>query len=203
MVWDAAAGGQASQPGLYRFTVTLTQPILAEDGSIALPAGTTFIAEVSNVNPDNNLVIASAVAVLYRDQSGTVQQQALPPGAVLIRGKQGSPLIAENLHNPGGAIAGQDLLVAALSSLGRIGEIINQPQTQTVTSGLGYSQTSTRSDPEIWAAALEGAFGTTAERLSDRSDQMIEEMLSRPNVIVLTPESDVSVVVNSFFQVRL
>jgi hypothetical protein len=95
-----------------------------------------------------------------------------------------------------------DPLVAVLSSLAQVGETINEPESQTVTTGIGFSQTSTQSDPEIWAAALEGAFGITSERLSDRSDQMVEELLSRPNIIVLSPDTEVSVVVNSMVQIR-
>jgi hypothetical protein len=122
-------------------------------------------------------------------------------GTVLIRGVEGSALVAEKLHDSGGAIAGQDLLVGALSALGRVGEIINQPESQTVTTGRGFSQTSTQSNPSVLAAVLEGAFATTAERLSSRSDTMIEEMLQRPNVFVLAGETEVSVVVNSLFRI--
>jgi hypothetical protein len=109
--------------------------------------------------------------------------------------------VAEKLRDAGGAIAGQDLLVGALSALGRVGEIINQPESQTTTTGRGFSQTSTRSNPSVLAAVLEGAFETTAERLSSRSDTMVEEMLQRPNVLVLAGETEVSVVVNSLFRI--
>jgi len=59
-------------------------------------------------------------------------------------------------------IARQDLLIGLLSSLGRVGGIINQPRTQssTVSSGGGFNQSviTTSAEPQIWAAALEGFF---------------------------------------------
>jgi Bacterial conjugation TrbI-like protein len=198
MLWDMAGN---NPPGMQRFTIALTEPMLAEDGSVALPAGTLFVAETHTVGAENNFVVASAVAVLYRGADGRTKQEAIPVGTVLIRGIEGNALVAQKLHDSGGAIAGQDLLVGALSALGRVGEIINQPESQTTTSGRGFSQTSTRSNPSVLAAVLEGAFETTAERLSSRSDTMVEEMLQRPNVLVLSGETEVSVVVNSLFRI--
>jgi Bacterial conjugation TrbI-like protein len=198
MLWDMAGN---NPPGMQRFTIALSEPMLAEDGSVALPAGTLFVAETHAVGTENNFVVASAVAVVYRGADGQTKQEAIPVGTVLIRGLEGSALVAEKLHDSGGAIAGQDLLVGALSALGRVGEIINQPESQTVTTGRGFSQTSTQSNPSVLAAVLEGAFATTAERLSSRSDTMVEEMLQRPNVFVLAGETEVSVVVNSLFRI--
>jgi hypothetical protein len=198
LLWDMAGN---NPPGMQRFTIALTETMLAEDGSVALPAGTMFIAETHTVGAENNFVVASAVAVVYRGADGQTKQEAIPVGTVLIRGVEGEALVAEKLHDAGGAIAGQDLLVGALSALGRVGEIINQPESQTTTTGRGFSQTSTRSNPSVLAAVLEGAFETTAERLSSRSDTMVEEMLQRPNVLVLAGETEVSVVVNSLFRI--
>jgi Bacterial conjugation TrbI-like protein len=198
MLWDMAGN---NPPGMQRFTIALTEPMVAEDGSVALPAGTLFVAETHTVGAENNFVVASAVAVVYRRVDGQTKQEAIPVGTVLIRGIEGNALVAQKLHDSGGAIAGQDLLVGALSALGRVGEIINQPESQTTTPGRDFSQTSTRSNPSVLAAVLEGAFETTAERLSSRSDTRVEEMLQRPDVLVLPGETEVSVVVNSLFRI--
>jgi hypothetical protein len=198
MLWDMAGN---NPPGMQRFTIALTEPMMAEDGSVALPVGTLFVAETHTVGAENNFVVASAVAVVYQGADGQTKQEAIPVGTVLIRGTEGSALVAEKLRDAGGAIAGQDLLIGALSALGRVGEIMNQPESQTVTTNGRFSQTSTRSNPSVLAAVLEGAFETTAERLSSRSDTMVEEMLQRPNVLVLAGETKVSVVVNSLFRI--
>lgn len=201
MIWDTGSQTKSQDKLPQRFTVELTEPLLAEDKSVALPAGTVFVAQVSSVSEGNNVVSASAIAAIYRDRAGNLHQQALTEGAILIRGEGGGTLVSQNLKNSRGAIARQDLLVGALSGLSKVGEIVNRPKSQTIATGIGYSQTTTQSDPQVWAAALEGIFGVTTERMSERSDQKIKELLRRPSVKVLAAESSASVVVSSFFQV--
>ena len=148
---------------------------------------------------------ASAIAVIYPDQDGNIRQETLPAGAVLLRGKAGEALVAKALNDPGDAIAGQDLLIGVLSSLGTIGERFNQPniEARTATSNDRFAQTIvTRSrKPELWAAALEGFFAPLVDRLAKRSDRAVEEMLNRPTVAVLPEGTETSIVINSTFRV--
>jgi hypothetical protein len=148
---------------------------------------------------------AVVLAVIYPTRDGRIRQETIPAGSVLIRGEDGEALIARGLNDPGAAIAQQDLLVGILSSLGRVGEILNQPEveTRTAASDDRFAQTIvTRSrEPELWAAALEGFFKTTADRLADRSDRAVEELLSRPTVAVLPAGTETSIVINSTFRV--
>lgn len=202
MIWDASG---RNTEGMQRFAIELTEDMKATDDSIALPKGTIFVAETSGVSEGNNLVSASAIAVIYPNDAGEVRQETIPFGSILVRGEDGEALVAESLNDPGPDIAKQDVLVGLLSSLGRIGEIFNQPdiQTRTFSSEDDFDQTtiSRSGEPQIWAAALEGFFRTTADRLSDRSDRAIEELLNRPNMVVLPEGTEVSIVVNSFFHV--
>jgi hypothetical protein len=202
MIWDTSG---RNTEGMQRFAIELTEDMKATDDSIALPKGTIFVAETSDVSEGNNLVSASAIAVIYPNDAGEVRQATIPFGSILVRGEDGEALVAESLSDPGSDIAKQDLLVGLLSSLGRIGEIFNQPDIQTRTSSSedDFDQTtiSRSREPQIWAAALEGFFRTTADRLSERSDRAIEELLNRPNVVVLPEGTEVSIVVNSFFRV--
>ena len=103
-------------------------------------------------------------------------------------------------------IAQQDLLVGLLSSLGKVGSIVNQPRTQssTVVSSGTFNQSTitSNSNPQIWAAALEGFFSPVSERLSRRSDQAVQELLQRPNIQFLPEGTEVSIVVNSFLKVE-
>ncbi|PIG91585.1 TrbI/VirB10 family protein [Gloeocapsopsis sp. IPPAS B-1203] len=201
MVWDTSSQTRSQDKLPQRFTVELIEPLLAEDRSVALPAGTVFVAQVSSVSEGNNVVSASAVAAIYRDGAGNLHQHALPEGAILIRGEGGGTLVSKTLNNSRGAVVRQDLLIGVLSGLNKVGEIVNRPRSQTIATGSGYSQITIQSDPQVWAAALEGVFGVTAERLSERSDQTIKELLRRPNVKVLAAGNSASVVVSSFFQV--
>lgn len=202
MLWDES--GKSPTNG--RFAIQLTEDMLATDGSVALPTGTILVTQVESVNQGNKLVNMSVVALVYPDSQGRIRQEAIPPGNLLIRGKNNQPLIAQGLFDKGSEIAKQDLLVGVLSSLGRVGEIINQPRTQSSSSSssFGFSQSTvtTTSNPNVLAAALEGFFKVTGDRLAQRSNQAVQQMLQTPNVAVVPEGTKVSVFVNSFLRVR-
>lgn len=201
MIWDQGGNNKSD-----RFAIELTKPLTATDGTVALPAGTVFVTKTVAVGKKNNLVSASAIALIYPDSQGTVKQETIPAETLLIRGRGQQPLIAKKLNDVGTDIAQQDLLVGLLSSLGKVGSIVNQPRTQssTVVSNGTFNQSTitSNSNPQIWAAALEGFFSPVSERLSRRSDQAVQELLERPNIQFLPEGTEVSVVVNSFLKVE-
>ena len=201
MIWDQGGNNPSD-----RFAIELTKPLTATDGTVALPAGTVFVTKTVAVGKKNNLVSASAIALIYPDSQGTVKQETIPAETLLIRGRGQQPLIAKKLNDVGTDIAQQDLLVGLLSSLGKVGSIVNQPRTQssTVVSSGTFNQSTitSNSNPQIWAAALEGFFSPVSERLSRRSDQAVQELLERPNIQFLPEGTEVSVVVNSFLKVE-
>jgi hypothetical protein len=184
MIWDEGShnstGGTASAQE-NRFALELTEDMKATNGSVALPAGTILVVRTHSVGRGNNLVSASAIAIVYRDRSGQIRQQTLPPDSLQIRGQNNRPLIAQKLNDVGPDIARQDLLTGLLSSLGRVGTIINQPRTQSsiTTSGGNFNQNviTSSGEPQIWAAGLEGFFNPIAEQISRRSDQTMQELL--------------------------
>lgn len=201
MIWDQGENNKSD-----RFAIELTKPLTATDGTVALPAGTVLVTKTVAVGKKNNLVSASAIALIYPDSQGTVKQETIPAETLLIRGRGQQPLIAKKLNDVGTDIAQQDLLVGLLSSLGKVGSIVNQPRTQssTVVSSGTFNQSTitSNSNPQIWAAALEGFFSPVSERLSRRSDQAVQELLERPNIQFLPEGTEVSVVVNSFLKVE-
>ncbi|KAM3101120.1 hypothetical protein ACKFKF_09910 [Phormidesmis sp. 146-12] len=192
--------------GLGRFVVELTQDVPATDSRVALPQGTLLITEINNIEKQTNLVNQSAVAIVYKDRLGSTQQQQIPAESLLVRGQEGEPLLAKFNSDPGGAIAGQDFLVSLLSGLGKIGEVVNRPQEDNtiIFDGLGSSQVSRRTtrEPDLLAAAFEGAFGVAADRLRQRSDKTTDELLSKPKVLVVKKGEEVSVVFNTFFEIQ-
>jgi hypothetical protein len=201
MIWDQEGNNKSD-----RFAIELTKPLTATDGTVALPAGTVLVTKTVAVGKKSNLVSASAIALIYPDSQGTVKQETIPAETLLIRGRGQQPLIAKKLNDVGTDIAQQDLLVGLLSSLGKVGSIVNQPRTQssTVVSSGTFNQSTitSNSNPQIWAAALEGFFSPVSERLSRRSDQAVQELLQRPNIQFLPEGTEVSVVVNSFLKVE-
>lgn len=201
MIWEEGGNNQSD-----RFAIELTKPLTATDGTVALPVGTVLVTKTVAVGKKNNLVSANAIALIYPDSQGTVKQETIPAETLSIRGRGQQPLIAKKLNDVGTDIAKQDLLIGLLSSLGKVGSIVNQPRTQssTVVSGGTFNQSTviTNSNPQIWAAALEGFFSPVSERLSRRSDQAVQELLQHPNIQFLPEGTEVSVVVNSFLKVE-
>ncbi len=189
-----------------RFAVELEEDVLSNDGRIALPKGTILITEVDSVSGANNLVKQSVVAIVYTDSLGKVRQQTIPSNAILIRGSDNKPLIAQSLTDRGAAIAQQDILIGLLGAASRAGQVFNQnrTQSQTVISDGGFnSQTIVTGarKPNILAAAVEGFFQPMQERLNKRADKTDSDLQNRPNVAIVPAGTKVSIFFNSFFEI--
>ncbi len=201
LLWDEGSGKQLGD----KFAVTLTDNVTATDGSIAFPAGTVVIAFASTVSLTNRMVQATAVALVYSDRNGQIKQQPIPEGAILIAGEGGQPLIASGYFDPGSDIAGQDILTAVLSAVGRVGQVFAEPKVRSssnISGRFGSSTTTVESrDPQIWSAVLDGFFSPLAKRMESRSDRATEELLNRPNVAVVNKGTPVSITVNSFLNI--
>ena len=78
------------------------------------------------------MVQATAVALVYSDRNGQIKQQPIPEGAILIAGEGGQPLIASGYFDPGNDIAGQDILTAVLSGVGRVGQVFAEPKSEAL-----------------------------------------------------------------------
>ena len=202
MIWS-----EENKSNQVRFAVQLEEDVLSTDNRVALPKGTILITEVDSVTPDNKLVNQSAVAVVYPDSAGEVRQQSINKESILIRGKDGKPLIAKGMRDKGGEIARQDILIGLLGAAGRASEVINQnpSQSSTIISSGGFSsQTITTSarKPDVLAAAVEGFFKPMSQRLSQRADSTTQEILNRHNVAIVPQNTEVSVFFNTFFVVN-
>jgi hypothetical protein len=201
LLWDESSNKQQGD----KFAVTLTDNVTATDGFIAFRKGTVVIAKASTVSLTNRMVQATAVALVYSDRNGQIKQQPIPEGAILIAGEGGRPLIASGYFDPGSDIAGQDILTAVLSGVGRVGQVFAEPKVRSsssISGRFGSSTTTVESrDPQIWSAVLDGFFSPLAKRMESRSDRATEELLNRPNVAVVNKGTPVSITVNSFLNI--
>ena len=198
---------QSTEQGLGRFTVELTEDVTSTDGRIALPKGTLLVTEVNTVDKSTSRVDQSAVAIVYKDWVGNTQEQQLPANSLLIRGANNQPLIAQSSEDRAGIVAGQDLLVGGLTALGKVGELLNQPDEESFSSfdapfSNGQTFSRKRRKPNIFGASLEGFFGVTADRLRKRADTITDEQYSRPKLMVVKQGQSVSVVFNTFFEIQ-
>jgi Bacterial conjugation TrbI-like protein len=189
-----------------RFAVRLQQDVLSTDNRVAIPKGAILITEVNSVSKANKLVQQSVIAIVYTNKFGQVKQQTIPAYAILIRGENNKPLIAQSIEDRGAAIAQQDILIGLLGAASRAGEVFNQNQTQssTTVNNDGFSSqtiiTGARK-PDVLAAAVEGFFKPMQERLSKRADKTSNELENRPNVAIVPAGTKVSIFFNSFFEI--
>ena len=198
---------QSTEQGLGRFTVELTEDVISIDGRVALPKGTLLVTEVNTVEKSTSRVDQSAVAIVYKDWTGSTQEQQLPANSLLIRGANNQPLIAQSSEDRAGIVAGQDLLVGGLTALGKVGELLNQPDEESFSNfdapfSNGQTFSRKRRKPNIFGASLEGFFGVTADRLRKRADTITDEQYSRPKLMVVKQGQLVSVVFNTFFEIQ-
>ena len=204
LLWDESVN--SSQQPNKRFALVLTGNLIASDGKVALEKGSVIVAESNSVNPGNRLVNANAVAIVYTDKQGKIQQRSLPPQKLTILGKQQQPLIAKGHFDRGGDYAKTDLLVSSLSGLGKVGEVFTQPNSSSsvVTGSFGSSVSTTvnNNNREVWAAVLDGFFNPLAERISDRSLRQEVELEKLPNMAVLEVGTEVSIIANDTFVIN-
>lgn len=78
------------------FTIVLSEPLLAADESVVLPAQTQLITQLLDLS-EAGIVRLVAVTALF-EQDGELLEIPLPQNAVQVRGTKGKPLIAKQLH---------------------------------------------------------------------------------------------------------
>ncbi|PSM49312.1 hypothetical protein C7Y66_09885 [Chroococcidiopsis sp. CCALA 051] len=161
-----------------RFVARLDEPLMANTGEIALPAGTLVTIAMTSV--DSASQVHAEVTAILKDET----EYPVPSGAISISGKNSSPLIAKKMHNKGKEIAGFDLTLGAVAGLASIGEIVNQPDEEVVDD-LPFGGTRTRRTHKrrsMTGAFLQGAFGQLADSISSRTQKATDEIAQRPDI---------------------
>ncbi|MEX0270490.1 TrbI/VirB10 family protein [Leptolyngbyaceae cyanobacterium UHCC 1019] len=185
-----------------RFGLQLTQPIYAADGSVALPAGTQMVAKVNAVS-ESGMVQLSVIAVVAPSVKGN-QVVELPFGAIQIVGEAGKPLVAERQNPERGRLAGKDITVALLGALGQVGGLLNRLGNQTTTTSPYLSTTSiSNGQTNILGGLLEGGFGKLADRVAQRQQQEIDQILKRPNLWYIPANRELTIFVSAPMEVAL
>jgi hypothetical protein len=188
MIW----GGEEST--LTRAAVRLSEPLLDATGAEALPEGTTFITEVTQMSR-NGLVEQTAIAALY-EREGELVQETIQPGVIVIRGKRNQPLMANQV----GGRRGLDLSRSLASAIAGVGRELGQPEfvSSVFTGDRSVTRTEQDTGQAIAGGALEGFFGTAADQLSE---QARDQRSNFTPVFVVEEGERVSVVVNGFLEV--
>jgi hypothetical protein len=139
-----------------RSVAQLTQDLRDNYGQVAIPSGTLLAVELVSVD-EGSLAIAHVRAII-KDNT----EYPISTGAISINGEGGRPLIAKKLQDRGGEIARNDLFGGAVSALGKVGEIINQPDNEEeiedeFTGRIRRRRSGNRRN--VTGALLEGFFG--------------------------------------------
>lgn len=166
------------------FLVELTEPLKADDGSIALSKGSQLIVSVSFVS-DAGQVFQSVVAVVHPDGhqetipvTGSGYNDA-PTTPLIIRGDRGEVLIAEKIEGTDtGPGMGSNIAVGLMAGIAEAADNITQPEQQVQTQSTGFysSTTSQQSRREPGAAFIKGLTETLKERMTERLESKPKEL---------------------------
>jgi hypothetical protein len=190
------------------FVVRLTQPLKAADGSIALPENTQILTKIRSIS-DRGLVQLDIVKASWQQQGNTVER-SLPQDAIAIRGNHSRPLVAEQ-YQKGGSHVASDAKLFLLGGAGKIGDVINQPNSRIVslptTSVVGGTTTSSvtsvvQNDPQrnIAAAILDGGAKSAIPEITRRNQQANTRSTERSNIWYLPAGTTVELFINQDMQ---
>jgi len=188
--WD---GSEDTQSDL--LSVVLAEPLLAADGTVALPAKTQLLVEARSLS-ESGLVRLVAISAIVQ-QDGQQYEVALPENAIGIRGSEGKPLIAQKLNDKGREVRRRDATRFALGAIGRATGLINRPRSESVVSNSdGFSRSTQNDEPDLLAGILEGGADAILDDLDERNEEAISAIEQRPDVLFLKAGTKVEAYVN-------
>lgn len=176
-----------------RYVARLTGDLKDNNGQIAVPNGSLLAIELVSVDGANH-AIAQVRSIILNNT-----EYQIKPGAIAVLGHNTQPLIAQKYHDRGGEIARSDLTVGVVSALGKIGEVINQPDTSEEIEDEFTGRIRSRSSGNrrnLTGALLEGAFGSLSTIIGERARSSTEEIQSRPNIWYIPKDTRVTFLVN-------
>jgi hypothetical protein len=181
------------------FVIKLRKPLKSVDGQVAIPANTELLADIRSISDQGLLQLNVTKVVSQKD--GVIAETPLPQNAIIIRGVNGRPLLANKFPNQGGAIAGMDLGLFVLGGIGKAAELVNRTDTSVVTTTAGGTiVSSTNPDRNLLAGILEGGFNSVIPQISQRNQQAIAQLTQQTNVWFLQAGKEVEVYVNQTLQ---
>ncbi|BAY41246.1 hypothetical protein NIES2111_56420 (plasmid) [Nostoc sp. NIES-2111] len=190
---NSSVGQQTSTANNTRSVVRLTQDLRDNYGQVAIQAGTLLAVELASV--DGGSVAIASVRAIIKDNT----EYPISTGAISVTGEGGRPLIAKKFQDRGGEIARNDLFGGAVSALGKVGEIINQPDSEEEIEDEFTGRIRRRSSGNrrnVTGALLEGFFGQVSQNVSQRNQRATQEINSRPNAWFIPQGTKVSITVN-------
>lgn len=162
-------------------------------GQVAIPKGTLLTVELASV--DGGSYAIASVRGIIKDNT----EYPISAGAISVTGVGGRPLIARRFQDRGGEIARNDLFGGAVSALSKVGEIMNQPDSEEEISDESTGRIRRRSSGNqrnLTGAFMSGFFGQVSQNLSQRNQLATKEITSRPNTWFIPQGTKVTFNVN-------
>jgi Bacterial conjugation TrbI-like protein len=189
VLWGAGTNSTA------KFLLKLDEPMLDGNNRQAFPAGTQFVVTAKSASSTIGLAELEVVSVIINGVEFTP-----PSGAIVIRDNQGGLLIGEDYFKRDEQIANRDMLSVFAGALGGLGRILNQPASNVSSNVNGgvvnTTSVTTSREPNILGAVLEGGAKDISAVWSQRNQQAIQELASKPNVYQLPKGRSVRVFIN-------
>jgi hypothetical protein len=189
VLWGGGANSTA------KFLLKLDEAMLDGNNRVAFPADTQFVVMAKPASSNIGLAELEVVSVIIKGM-----EFAPPMGSIVIRNDQGGLLIGEDYFNRDQQIANRDFNTVLSGALGNVGRILNQPissYTSTVAGGIpSNTNVVTNRDPNILGAVLEGGFRDISTVWSQRNQQEIQVLASKPNVYQIPKGRGVRVFIN-------
>lgn len=207
-----SSGGNEEGEAKNVFVIRLTEPLKSTDGAIAVPANTEFLAEIRSLS-EQGLLQMNVVKVISHSNDGNLTEQSLSNNAIILRGTQGKPLIANKFPSQSSSIASMDTGLFVLGGVSKAAELINLPDTQVIplpstvntpatsTTAASTSTSTTLttiSQPRrnLAAGLVEGGLNSVVPQIAQRNQQAIAQMSQQNNVWFLPAGTNVEIYAN-------
>ncbi|HEY9803539.1 MAG TPA: hypothetical protein V6D25_24560 [Leptolyngbyaceae cyanobacterium] len=182
------------------FVIRLTEPLKGADGAIAIPANTELLAELRSVS-DQGLMQINLTKMIVQN-NGVPSERDIPNNALIVRGSGGTPLIARQYPDRGGAIASMDFGLFVLGGVAKGAELYNRTESQVTYGGNGNLTTVTTGNNRrnFVAGVLEGGLNSVVPQISQRNQQAVAQMMQQGNIWLLQAGTPVEIYVNQAVQ---
>jgi Bacterial conjugation TrbI-like protein len=184
----------SNPPTNRRFIVRVTEALKASNGVVIIPDNSFVVVRVDRA--DNSGLIELSASSVLMVQGDRQVEKPLPNGVVIVSDRRGRPLVADSQDHSN---FWSSLGTAALAGIGSAAELYNRPNSQTITSGSGFSSITQSSDPDYGAAFVQGGTESLLSALQNQQEQAQQEAEQAPPVFVIDQGTKLRLYVNSSF----
>jgi Bacterial conjugation TrbI-like protein len=179
-----------------KFVLKLEEPLLASNRREAFPAGTQLIVVAKPASANVSIADVEVVSIVIGGK-----EYAAPPGTLVIRDEQNGLLVGEDYYRRDEQIANRDTMTFVTGALSTVGQMMNRPTStysSTNTGNFGGTATNvvTNGAPNLLGAVLEGGFRDLPSMWSQRNQQALAELATKPRIYQIPKGRTVRVFVN-------